>query len=154
MKNVILTLGLSFLSMMAMAQPEMKPVGGTGPMLSLNKEVHDYGTITQGGNGECEFIVTNTGDQPLIISQCQGSCGCTVPQCETAPIKPGATSIIKVKYDSSRLGAINKSVTITSNATNAPSKVITIKGMMEAAAVTPGATPATPTKLVPAGTTH
>ena len=152
MKNVILTLGLSFLSFAAMAQPEMKPVGGTGPMLSLNKEVHDYGTITQGGNGECEFVVTNTGDQPLIISQCQGSCGCTVPQCETAPIKPGATSIIKVKYDSSRLGAIAKSVTITSNATNAPSKVITIKGMIEAPASSPTspvkpAAPMAPTEL-------
>ena len=144
MKQLLFTLGLSLFTIGAMAQPEMKPVGGTGPMLSLDKEVHDYGNLVQGGNGECEFTVTNTGDQPLIISQCQGSCGCTVPQCETAPIKPGAKSIIKVKYDSSRLGAINKTVTITSNATNAPSKLVTIKGMVEA----PGSTPTNPTKEV------
>ncbi len=137
MKQFLLTLGFGLFTLGAMAQPEMKPVGGTGPMLSIDKEVHDYGTMAQGGNGECEFVVTNTGDQPLIISQCQGSCGCTVPQCETAPIKPGAKSVIKVKYDSTRVGPINKSVTITSNATNAPSKVITIKGTIEAAATTP-----------------
>lgn len=142
MKQFLLTLGLGLFTLGAMAQPEMKPVGGTGPMISLDKEVHDYGTMQQGGNGECEFTVTNTGDAPLIISQCQGSCGCTVPQCDTTPIKPGAKSIIKVKYDSTRLGAINKTVTITSNATNAPSKQITIKGNIEA----PATTPASPVK--------
>ncbi|MBL7951688.1 MAG: DUF1573 domain-containing protein [Flavobacteriales bacterium] len=137
MKQFLFTLGLSLFTLGAMAQPGMKPVGGTGPMLSLDKEVHDYGNIKQGGNGECEFTVTNTGDQPLIISQCQGSCGCTVPQCDTAPIKPGAKSVIKVKYDSNRPGSIAKSVTITSNATNAPSKVIQIKGFVESAPTTP-----------------
>lgn len=142
MKQLLFTVAMSLCSLGAMAQPEMKPVGGTGPMISLDKEVHDYGTMKQGGDGTCEFTVTNTGDQPLIISQCQGSCGCTVPQCETAPIKPGATSIIKVKYDSTRLGAINRSVTINSNATNAPSKVITIKGNIEG----PADAPTTPVK--------
>ena len=144
MKAALLTFCLGLFAASAMAQPEMKPVGGTGPMLSIDKEVHDYGTITQGSNGDCEFTVTNTGDQPLIISQCQGSCGCTVPNCDTAPIKPGATSVIKVHYDSNRVGAINKSVTITSNAGNAPSKVVRIQGTVEAsgAAATPVASPA------------
>ena len=32
-----------------------------GPAISIDKKVHDYGTITQGANGACEFIVTNTG---------------------------------------------------------------------------------------------
>ena len=152
MKKLLLSLGLGMLVFGATAQTSAKPVGGSGPMISLDKEAHDYGNISQGANGTCEFVVTNTGDQPLIISQCQGSCGCTVPQCETAPIKPGAKSTIKVKYDSSRLGAIAKSVTITSNATNAPSKVITIKGMIEAPASSPTspvkpAAPMAPTEL-------
>lgn len=137
MKQFLLSIGFGLATLGAMAQPEMKPVGGTGPMLSIDKEVHDYGTIKQGGNGECEFTVTNTGDQPLIISQCQGSCGCTVPQCDTTPIKPGQKSVIKVKYDSNRVGPINKSVTINSNATNTPSKIVTIKGTVEGAADTP-----------------
>ena len=29
-----------------------------GPAISLDKTIHDYGTITQGANGACEFIVT------------------------------------------------------------------------------------------------
>ena len=141
MKKFLLTLGLSALFLGVHAQENAKPVGGTGPQITIDKEVHDYGTIKQGGNGECVFTVTNSGDQPLIISNCQGSCGCTVPKCETAPIKPGAKSQITVKYDTNRVGPINKSVTITSNASNAPSKVVRIQGTVEATSA-PAATPA------------
>ena len=51
----------------------------TGPSISLDKDIHDYGTIQQGANGTCEFTVTNSGTEPLILSRCKGSCGCTVP---------------------------------------------------------------------------
>jgi hypothetical protein len=64
----------------------------------------------------------------LIISNAKGSCGCTVPEWPKEPIAPGAKATIKVKYDTKRPGAINKSVTITSNAVNEPTKVIRIKG--------------------------
>lgn len=143
MKKLIATLSLSALVFGAFAQENTKTVGGSGPMISLNKEVHDYGVIEQNANGTCEFIVTNTGDQPLIISKCKGSCGCTVPKCETAPIAPGATSVITVKYATERLGPINKTVTITSNAVNAPTKIIRIKGEVKAPAT---ATPTSPVK--------
>lgn len=132
MNKYILSLGFGLAMIGAQAQ---QAVGG--PQLAVDKESHDYGTIPQGANGTCEFVVTNTGDAPLIITQCQGSCGCTVPKCDTAPIKPGEKSTITVKYDTNRTGAINKSVTITSNAVNAPSKVVTIRGTVEAAVATP-----------------
>lgn len=140
MKKLLYTLALGLFSTVAMAQPNAKPVGGSGPMISVDKDAHDYGTIKQGANGECTFTVTNTGDAPLILTNCQGSCGCTVPKCETAPILPGASSAITVKYDTNRIGPINKSVTINSNATNAPSKVVNIKGTVEAAAAAPSLT--------------
>ncbi len=132
MKKYIATLGLFALALGAFAQASTG-----GPMISLDKEVHNYGTIDQGANGTCEFKVTNTGDQPLIISNCAGSCGCTVPKCDTAPIAPGASTVITVKYDTNRLGPINKSVTITSNATNSPSKVIRIAGDVVAGTTAP-----------------
>lgn len=99
-----------------------------GPKILVDKEVHDYGTIDQGADGTCVFTVTNTGNAPLIISLCKGSCGCTVPKCSKEPVAPGATTEISVKYDTKRPGMINKTVTITSNAVNAPRKVIRIKG--------------------------
>jgi hypothetical protein len=144
MKQILLSAAFGLLATATFAQPNAKPVGGNGPMISVNKDSHDYGTIKQGANGTCEFTVTNTGDQPLIITNCQGSCGCTVPKCEKEPIKPGQTSTITVKYDTNRVGPINKSVTISSNATNAPSKIVTIKGTVEAS--TAATTPASPMK--------
>jgi hypothetical protein len=100
--------------------------------IGIDKDVHDYGTITQGDDGGCIFKITNTGKEPLIISLCKGSCGCTVPVCPQEPIAPGATADVSVKYNTNRVGPINKSVTITSNAGGEPRKVIRIKGNVKA----------------------
>lgn len=134
MKKILATLSLSALFLGAFAQQNTVAVGGSGPMISVDKETHDYGTIDQGANGVCEFVVTNTGDQPLIISSCKGSCGCTVPKCDTAPVAPGASTTISVKYDTNRVGPINKNVTITSNAVNGATKVVRITGEVRASA--------------------
>ena len=99
-----------------------------GAKIVFSKEVHDYGTIKNGADGTCSFEFKNTGNAPLILSNAKGSCGCTVPTWPKEPIAPGAKSVIKVKYDTKRAGAINKSVTITSNAINEPTKTIRIKG--------------------------
>ena len=99
-----------------------------GAKIDFSKETHDYGTIKYGADGACTFEFKNTGNAPLIISNAKGSCGCTVPDWPKEPIAPGAKASIKVKYDTKRPGPINKSVTISSNAVNEPSKIIRIKG--------------------------
>ena len=79
---------------------------------------HNYGNIYKGDNGECEFVFKNTGKAPLTITNCRASCGCTVPSWPKDPIAPGKKSVIRVKYDTGRIGTINKSITVTSNAIN------------------------------------
>lgn len=125
MKKVFLSLALVF-GVIAFVGAQT-PVA-TGPAINVDKEVHDYGDVPYNGDGTCEFKVTNTGNEPLILSKCKGSCGCTVPKCDPNPILPGESSIISVKYDTKRSGPINKSVTINSNAVNDPAKVVRIKG--------------------------
>ncbi len=100
----------------------------SGPALSVDKETHDYGNIAYEANGECEFTITNTGTEDLIISGARGSCGCTVPTYPKEPIAPGKSATIKVTYDTKRPGNFKKSVTITSNAVNEPSKTVYIQG--------------------------
>ena len=96
----------------------------------LNKDnTIDYGTVSKDSdNGLRTFEFKNTGNEPLIISNAKGSCGCTVPEWPKEPIAPGAKGAIRVKYDTKRPGPINKSVTITSNAINSPDMIIRIKG--------------------------
>jgi len=103
------------------------------PDIVFNKTVHDYGTMEQHGDGKCEFSFTNEGKEPLILSNVRSSCGCTVPTWPREPILPGQSGIIKVKYDTKRVGAINKSVYVTSNAKVAK-VTLKIKGKINAKA--------------------
>lgn len=110
---------------------EAKPDNPNAAEMTFEKEVHDYGTIKQGADGNCEFKFKNTGKEPLIISNAKGSCGCTVPTYPKEPIMKGQTGSIKVHYDTKRVGAFTKTVTIESNG-KTPTKVLTIKGLVEA----------------------
>ena len=110
-----------------------------GAEIKFKKEVHDYGTVMQNGDGKCEFAFTNTGDEPLIIKSARGSCNCTVPQWPKEPIKPGETGIIKVEYGTHRVGPINKTVTVSTNSTDNPTVVLRIKGVVKASPTAPSA---------------
>ena len=143
MKKLVLTFGLlAFIAAGVNAQVaepqvgEVKIVNPNAPVMTFETEEVDYGTIEQNADGIRYFVFTNTGKEPLIISNAKGSCGCTVPTWPKEPIKPGQKAAIKVKYDTKRIGAINKSVTITSNATE-PTKIIRIKGTVVAPKTTP-----------------
>lgn len=95
-------------------------------------ETIDYGTIAHNADGKREFVFTNNGTAPLVITNAQGSCGCTVPSSPKEPIAPGAKGVIGVNYDTARVGAFTKTVTISSNAAGQPTKVLTIKGTVAA----------------------
>jgi len=89
-----------------------------GAHIKFEKLVHDFGQLTQGDPATVEFTFTNTGDASLQLSNVRSSCGCTIPTWPHDPIAPGKTGSITVKYDSNRVGIINKQVTVESNAVN------------------------------------
>ena len=99
-------------------------------------ETIDYGTVAYNSDGRREFVFTNNGNKPLIITNVQSTCGCTVPTYPKEPIAPGAKGVIGVKYDTSRAGqAFTKTVPLTTNAVE-PSRTLTIKGNVLAADAT------------------
>ena len=119
MKRILLALGITFFLAGAFAQNTDAPVvNKNAPVINFEKTTHDYGTVVKGGDGFCEFKFKNTGIEPLILSNVTSSCGCTVPEWPREPILKGKSNTIKVKYDTNRVGPINKTVTVTSNATN------------------------------------
>jgi len=99
------------------------------PEITFDKTVHDYGTIPYQGDGKCEFKFTNTGKEPLILTNVRSSCGCTVPKWPREPILPGQSDIIKVEYKTNRIGKINKTITVQSNARTS-SLVLRIEGQV------------------------
>jgi len=107
-----------------LAQEPVKTEAATpnpnAPEITFVKLVHDYGALFLQGDGNCEFEFTNTGKEPLILSSVKSSCGCTVPSWPREPILPGKKESIKVKYDTNRMGPINKTITVMSNAKNSP----------------------------------
>jgi hypothetical protein len=99
--------------------------------IEFKSETVDYGEIEKGSDGVRVFEFTNTGNAPLVISKVSSSCGCTIPKKPEAPILPGETGEIQVKYDTNRVGPIRKAVTVISNA-DTPTKILKIKGNVKA----------------------
>ena len=87
----------------------------------------DYGRVEkESDNGIRAFEFTNTGDAPLIITNVQSTCGCTIPTKPKEPIMPGKTGKIEVKYNMNP-GPIRKTITIESNASNVDSGRVALK---------------------------
>jgi hypothetical protein len=107
--------------------PDQDKTSENGPKIDFTFVEYDYGTILVGGNGTSEFNFKNTGTEPLILNDVHSTCGCTVPSWPKEPVKAGETSKIVVVYNTKRVGPINKSISVASNATSTPI-VLRIKG--------------------------
>ena len=112
------------------------PAVPTGPITTLkfDNPNYDWGKINDGEKVTHLFKFTNTGKEPLIISDAKGSCGCTVPEWPKEPIAPGAKGEIKVVFDSkgkgSKEGKLDtKKVTITAN-TDPAQTFLNIQGIV------------------------
>ncbi|MCS6982274.1 MAG: DUF1573 domain-containing protein [Flavobacteriales bacterium] len=106
------------------SQPE-KPKGPT-TTIKFKKTTHDFGRVKQNSENVYWFEFTNAGKEPLLISNAQASCGCTVPEYPKEPIPPGGKGKIKVVYSpGSQEGHQTKNVTVTAN-TDPPQTILTI----------------------------
>ena len=124
---IILVFSISFSSCQERAVSKINPSKQTKVSLSqvdrptdvqmtFDATEWDFGEIIQGDVVAHAFEFTNTGKDPLIITDAKGSCGCTVPEWPKAPIAPGEQAEIKVQFNSrSKPGVQNKTVTVTAN---------------------------------------
>lgn len=115
--------------------PVVSPEGSVAtdgkPVMAFDKDVHDFGNLKAGAKADYSFKFTNKGDADLLITNAQGSCGCTVPEYPKEPIKPGESGQIKVAYSSgTQQGQQSKTVTLTTNSANGTER-LTIKANVE-----------------------
>lgn len=101
----------------------------------FDEETHDFGKVPQGKPVSFVFKFTNVGDEPLIITAVESTCGCTVPSVEPkqgTPIQKGENGSITLTYNAAVAAPFNKFVKITSNS-KTPLKMLYIKGEVVAA---------------------
>ena len=99
------------------------------PVITFEKTDHDFGKINEAdGRVSVVFEFKNEGMSPLVLSNVRASCGCTTPTWTKEPVEPGQKGSITVTYNpNGRPGRFQKTVTITSNATE-PTTRVYIKG--------------------------
>jgi hypothetical protein len=137
MKTMILLITVSILgfSPLVRSQEVTKPVTGkdanvtrpNGPVANFDKTVCDLGDLTQGVPGTSNFTLSNTGNEPLIISSAKASCGCTNLTFSQEPILPGKSSTISATYNAAAPGGFTKTITVVTNASSQP-LILQIKG--------------------------
>jgi Protein of unknown function (DUF1573) len=102
---------------------------GEGPILTWDKTTHDFGDIEQGEKVEYTYRFTNSGSEPLIITNVTTQCGCTTPKgWPRDPVPPGGKGEIIAAFNSAgKFGKQHKVVTIVSNAVNTEGAQLILK---------------------------
>ena len=92
---------------------------------------HNFGEIAQGVPVSTTFTFTNTSNEPLLIKEAKGSCGCTVTTYSKEAIAPGKQGFVSVNYNAASPGAFRKTVTVTVNTQPEP-MVLSVQGTVMA----------------------
>ncbi|TCO10463.1 DUF1573 domain-containing protein [Natronoflexus pectinivorans] len=116
MKRVIIiaVIGVAFAIIAKASQPE-------GPELTFEESGLNYGTVTTDNipGGKVTIVFTNTGDEPLVLSNVRACCGTRVERYPRQPIAPGVKDSINVSFNlAQRPQRINRVVTVNSNCRN------------------------------------
>jgi hypothetical protein len=130
MKPLVIFIGLLFTGIHVFAQQ--------GEGLLFEEDKFDFGDIKEvDGPVQHEFSFVNVSKEEVTIKSVRASCGCTTPAWTKEPVAPGDTGFIKAKYNPrNRPGPFNKSLTITTTASESPYRLY-IKGKVEPRPRTP-----------------
>lgn len=92
--------------------------------VALAESNFDFGNIKKGEKVNHVYEITNTGENPLVISEVKPGCGCTAPEFTKDPILPGKKGQITLSFDSSSFdGAIQKYADVFANVEKSPIKL-------------------------------
>ncbi|MBO5191866.1 MAG: DUF1573 domain-containing protein [Bacteroides sp.] len=100
---------------------------GNSTKVSVNQTAIDFGSFPQSEKQERSFVLTNTGNQLLVIQDVTTSCGCTKVEYSKEPVRPGTSLELKVIYEAEKAEFFNKAITVYCNADNSPLR-LTIVG--------------------------
>ena len=117
--------------MMAAQTSEGNHVTGAMTSIQFESKKHTFEPVESGEKVTATFKFTNTGNEPLLISDVKTSCGCTASDYPKEPVAPGETGEIEAVFDTSgKTGSQTKNVTVMTN-TDPSSNVLIIEGLVE-----------------------
>ena len=88
--------------------------------VSIDKKYMDLGTFDWKKQKSCEFILTNIGQELLVVDNVITSCGCTTVEYSKTPVQPEKNLTLKVKYTADRPEYFNKTITVYCNEKDSP----------------------------------
>ncbi|HJY12704.1 MAG TPA: DUF1573 domain-containing protein [Flavobacterium sp.] len=128
-KITMLALALGLMSFSAIVPVKViaSKIETTASTIAWKAETIDVGQIPQGTPKAIVYEFKNTGKTAVVITNVQGSCGCTATDYTKEPILPGKTAKVTATYNAANKGAFTKTVTVTTSAETTP-KILTLKG--------------------------
>jgi hypothetical protein len=126
-----LTLGLMSFSAIAPMKTLVSKETVDASSIVWKSETIDVGTIPQNTPKPIVFEFKNTGKTAVVITNVQGSCGCTATDYTKTPIAPGKSGTVTATYNAANVGGFTKTVSVTTNS-DATAKILTIKGTVVA----------------------
>lgn len=99
----------------------------TAATIVWKAETIDVGEIPQGTPKAIVYEFKNTGKTAVVITNVQGSCGCTATDYTKEPVLPGKSAKVTATYNAANKGGFTKTVTVTTSAETTP-KILTLKG--------------------------
>lgn len=92
--------------------------------VALSESNFDFGKIKKGEKVQHVYEITNTGSNPLVISEVKPGCGCTAPDFTKEPIMPGKKGKITLHFDSTNFdGNVSKFADVFANVEKMPIKL-------------------------------
>ena len=127
-RKVISLAGILMFVLMSVSAEEKK-----GPQFKFENDRHDYGTVyvDELPDGKLAINFSNTGDEPLVLSNVRACCGTRVTQWPREPILPGEEGTINIEFRlAPRPQRISRSVTVTYNNEERPTERFRITGQV------------------------
>ncbi len=115
--------------LVAQPVPAAAPAKAPGPRMAFLTNTYDFGKVNMGQQVNYTFVVSNSGDQTLVISNVRPGCHCTTAKDWTHQVEPGHTGNVFIKFDSGGInGSVTRTITVTSNAKDQPIQTLYLRG--------------------------